>query len=352
MQNGRGCYRLAEQYEKGRGVKADIVRARELYKKAFGLLGATCPSSGPSCYLLGLAYNRGAGTVASAAKAFTAFESGCSAGSGEACFELGKAYFWGDGIKTDKVKAVVYYDCSCWQYDYALGCHDAGVTLVQGGEVPIDNARAQRFGDRACELDKQQCELRAYLIATGPEPRDEAAAASWYRVACENGNATGCYACAGLAPGQRPRRGQGPGRRAGRLRARLRRRPRGGVPAPGAGALQRRVDGAQGHGSTRSRRSASSRVPVMAGTPRAATGPATWPRRARAWPRFMTRWRCAPTPRAARWSAARRARRSGAWRRRRAAASRPRRRASGGEGVQPARPGLVREPRPPLLTRN
>jgi len=193
MQNGRGCYRLAEQYEKGRGVKSDIVKARELYKKAFGLLGATCPASGPSCYLLGLAYNRGAGTVASSSKAFTAFESGCSAGSGEACFELGKAYFWGEGIKTDKVKAVVYYDRSCWQYDYALGCHDAGVTLVQGGDVPVDNARAQRFGDRACELDKQQCELRAYLIAVGPEPRDEAAAAGWYRVACENGNATGCY---------------------------------------------------------------------------------------------------------------------------------------------------------------
>jgi hypothetical protein len=191
-QSGRACVLLGDKYAGALGTDEDPAKAKEMYGRAFELLRADCPKSGPSCYQLGVLLSLGKGRDADPAQAFAAYQDGCTAGSGDACNELGQAYVRGVGTTADPAAAFAMFSRACVQYDHAAACHDAVVVVLQGNaKLSDDDLRARAH--RACELDARQCDIVGYLAGTGrAEPKDQAVAVANYTSACNAGNAGSC----------------------------------------------------------------------------------------------------------------------------------------------------------------
>ena len=197
LSNATACYRLAEHYEKALGGKQNKARSTQLLTQAFRLARADCPKTGPSCHALGLMYKLGRGTKRNATNAFDAFKKGCDRGSGDACFELGIAYGIGSGTRKNRDRSIELYDRACKKYDRAIGCHDAGVILVQEKGGAPDKRLLMDYGHRACKLDKRQCDLLAYLYGTGKGgQQNHAKASKWYKLSCQHGNGVSCESAA------------------------------------------------------------------------------------------------------------------------------------------------------------
>jgi uncharacterized protein (TIGR03382 family) len=193
--SGRGCYVLAEKYAVALGVPEDDRQAATLYAQALARLSTECPSSGPSCYYLGLAYRDGNGVAVDAAAAARAFATGCDGASGAACFALGQLYRDGALGVGERDRALDYFDRSCQRYDNPDGCHAAGAILAARDDA--DPARLTALAERACQLSTAACDLAAFLYATGKGgATDETRATNAYVTACQAGNATACSAAA------------------------------------------------------------------------------------------------------------------------------------------------------------
>ncbi|HTM22163.1 MAG TPA: tetratricopeptide repeat protein [Kofleriaceae bacterium] len=202
MKSGRGCFDLAEKYDYALGVKADGVKAKALYAQAFTLLKADCAKkNGPACYSLGKAYAEGKGTADSWTEAFKAHLAGCQAGSGDACNQVGVFYNSGSGVDKDLGQAQRYWELACEKYDSSIACHDGGLTMANAKKASersaAENQRLMWLGERACTLDKQNCDLIGYLYGTGDGgTKDDKEATRWYSVGCDNGSAASCSSMA------------------------------------------------------------------------------------------------------------------------------------------------------------
>ncbi|MEZ4400519.1 MAG: hypothetical protein R3B06_10900 [Kofleriaceae bacterium] len=193
--SGKGCYVLAGKYDRALGVGHDPAQAATLFARAVTRLTAECPGSGPSCYALGTAYRDGHGAAVDPLAAAAAFATGCDGGTGAACFALGQLHRDGRLGQIDAARALDYFDRSCQRYDNAEGCHAAGEVLAE--QADAEPARLTALAARACQLATAQCDLTAYMFATGKGGvRDEVRATAAYVAACQAGNATACSAAA------------------------------------------------------------------------------------------------------------------------------------------------------------
>lgn len=198
LKSGRGCYELADKYRNALGTRYDFAKVRDLSKQAFELLQTDCAgNAGPSCHLLGMSFTNGYGTVRDHKAAYDAFSRGCASGTGAACYQVGNSARYGNGTEKNEARALEYFDRACTQYDSADGCHDAGVVIALGAPATArsdeENKKLMQYGERACQLDKSDCDLIGYLYGTGlgGEQNDELAN-KWYLVGCANGSAPSC----------------------------------------------------------------------------------------------------------------------------------------------------------------
>ncbi|HUH05877.1 MAG TPA: tetratricopeptide repeat protein [Kofleriaceae bacterium] len=198
LKSGRGCYELADKYRNALGTRYDYTRVRDLSAQALELLRADCAgNAGPSCHLLGMSYTHGYGTARDHKAAYEAFARGCASGSGAACYQVGNSARYGNGTDKNEARALEYFDRACARYDSADGCHDAGVIIAQSAKADQrtadENKKLMQYGERACQLDKADCDLIGYLYGTGlgGEQNDELAN-KWYLIGCASGSAPSC----------------------------------------------------------------------------------------------------------------------------------------------------------------
>jgi TPR repeat protein len=187
--SAEGCYRLGRALAHKRGdVTGGIARLRK----------ACDAGIAQACIEAGELVGRGAGKVAADqagasalyGQAVAAYERECDAGLAEACLAVGEMYATGNGVSRSARTALGYYKTACDAQDVA-GCRKLG-ELYQLGEGGIEkneqealhiyrkacdrfdaescehvsiwygssnHKEAARYHTRACELDKNACQV-------------------------------------------------------------------------------------------------------------------------------------------------------------------------------------------------
>lgn len=109
-----GCFRAAEIYYSGSGVKRNVRTAVIYFKRS--CLGGY----GPACTSLGDLY-RLEGGFNSRKKAIGLYEEGCKKNDGAACFVLGTYYKSGDMVKRNEAKSIKFLKRAC-ELKYEKAC--------------------------------------------------------------------------------------------------------------------------------------------------------------------------------------------------------------------------------------
>lgn len=209
---------LADCYEQGVGVAADVAQARQWYDAAVrvGVQGATV-SMAELCYkdadyeqalrhyeagatsLTAEQLCRAAHAANSLAAAASAPElaapyyqkavdfltSATQKGSSAAAVELGNMYYWGQGVEASRESAAEYYAQAADCGDARACCRAAWCLLELA--TPAQDARALHYLQQAAEQgDAQACYYLALCILNARgTARDEALAVSWLRKAAD-----------------------------------------------------------------------------------------------------------------------------------------------------------------------
>ena len=141
------CFKIGENYYKGRGVSKNYTWAREWYHKA------------------------------------------AVQGYAPAQHALADLYYYGRGVSKDYAEAVKYYRAAA-EKDYAMAQYRLGVFYVGGGTIPRDCTEAVKWFSKAAEqgYDNAQYYLGVmYTIGSGV-PHDYTEAVRWYRKAADQGH--------------------------------------------------------------------------------------------------------------------------------------------------------------------
>ncbi|MCK5799667.1 MAG: sel1 repeat family protein, partial [Deltaproteobacteria bacterium] len=155
------CYASAGDYEHGRGIKVDLERAAELYRRA---CDAKIPRGGiaAACTNLGYLYGKGRGMPKDYAKAVVLYRRGCEGGSLLGCSNLGVLYEKGLGVSRDASRARALYRSAC-EAKAGRACHNLGVVMRSGRGGSRDAQGAQKLFKRACDLgDPLGCRQAAW----------------------------------------------------------------------------------------------------------------------------------------------------------------------------------------------
>jgi len=115
----KSCEYAGYNYQFGKGVNKNFIRANEFFDKACEL------KSGYSCMYLAFNYRKGQGVVKDINKAFKLFKKACNYKDDYACNEMGDYHRDGIIVSKNRDKAISYYDKSC-KFNYALGCANLG----------------------------------------------------------------------------------------------------------------------------------------------------------------------------------------------------------------------------------
>jgi uncharacterized protein len=183
----RGCYNLGYRYEKGKGIRKDVVRAANLYEQSCemgDILG---------CNNLGVLYETGNGVPKNVVKAAQLYTRACDKKDYLACRNLGYMYSNGLGVEQNAARAVELYQLSC-DHDEIKGCYNLGVLYETAKGVPADYIKALALYQRACDgKDYAGCTNLGWMYAQGKGvPVDQTRARGLYETACNNGDVRGC----------------------------------------------------------------------------------------------------------------------------------------------------------------
>ena len=177
------CANLGLMYDVGRGLKADTLRAAELFQTA-------CEKgNAPSCGRLGEMFLAGSGPAADEVRAREFLRRGCQGGWFEACTHLGAL----ERKANATINVVALWTRSCTGGD-GEGCTSLGFLHTHGLGVPLDLAKAAASYRQGCDLGSVRgCGLlgEAYEKGQGVAP-DERHAVELYRRACDAGGWMGC----------------------------------------------------------------------------------------------------------------------------------------------------------------
>jgi len=139
--NSNAQYDVASMYQNGRGVKPDLGKAVEWYKKSAAqnnakaanrlklleaneerfkkVLAQAEKGSAESQYKLGKMYSEGVGVSINNSKAAEAFENAAKQGHAKAEYNLGLSYYEGNGVKKDRAAAYKWFKAAAEQNDPA-----------------------------------------------------------------------------------------------------------------------------------------------------------------------------------------------------------------------------------------
>jgi TPR repeat protein len=163
--------------------------------KALGLFQKSCDAGyADGCSRLGAAYEKGEGAAADPAKAKSLYDQACKAGSMDGCARLAHAYEKGVGVPASASKAdgVIAKLCGGEQ---ARLCYGHGLILKDGGlEGPENPDGMLELFDFACRGGYTWAcyRLGTHLDRGDALPRDRAAAAKQYQVACDKNLEEAC----------------------------------------------------------------------------------------------------------------------------------------------------------------
>ena len=105
--NRVACKYVAEAYNKGIAIKADVEKALAYYVKSCSL------GLGRSCLFIANSYNKGTGVKKDYTKALEFYEKACQNSVADACQHYAFCYEIGRGVKRDLYVAKEYYKKSC-----------------------------------------------------------------------------------------------------------------------------------------------------------------------------------------------------------------------------------------------
>lgn len=107
-----GCTNLGIRYHLGKGVRKDVFKAFELYKKVCedGQIGH---SRVVACSNLGVMYESGEGVRQDIFKATELYDEACLLNSAHGCNNLGTLYESGESVRQDKAKALLLFGKAC-----------------------------------------------------------------------------------------------------------------------------------------------------------------------------------------------------------------------------------------------
>jgi hypothetical protein len=166
------CDALGSRLRAGEGVARDVVSAAKSFARACdlelasgcdhltGLLAAdgaralddACRArDGLGCFILGLAFEAGAGVSPDPSRAFELFRSACDRELAPGCGEMAEGYLWGEGVAVDRPRAAEGFRKAC-QGGHGPSCSNLGVMLRNGTGVPRDEERARELFRTACQL--------------------------------------------------------------------------------------------------------------------------------------------------------------------------------------------------------
>ncbi len=198
--DAQGCYNQALMRDHGRGLAMSATSAAPAYEQAC-LEGVSS-----ACTNLGFLYERGRGVMRDVVRAAGFYRRGCEgtacqAGDVRGCVNLGNAYRDGIGIEKNPSLAAETFRKACASKPAAPGSDDEearlrgcvllGALEISGLGVPKNiEAGLARSLDGCNRGDAYGCFNAAALHAF----RDDfVAAASFYRKACDGGDAEACY---------------------------------------------------------------------------------------------------------------------------------------------------------------
>ena len=185
--DSKNYYNLGFKYEKGKGIKQDLTKAKEFYSKA-------CDSGDSwGCYSLGSIYYRGKGIKQDFTKAKEFYSKACDAEDAFGCYKLGFMYEKGKGIKQDWTKAKELYRKAC-DAKNAWGCFNLGVMYDEGKGVKQDFNKAKDLYGKACNGGNAKgCFKLGLMYEVGKGMKqDYTQMKELYATACNGDNIEGC----------------------------------------------------------------------------------------------------------------------------------------------------------------
>jgi TPR repeat protein len=157
--SGAACARLAAETRSAQSARRLAERACDLgaAEGCVALVRSAPPSR--QAELLSRACRLGA-DAACAASALPDVEERCAGGDAAACVEAGRVLQEGRALEADGARAARWYERAC-ELDRAEGCVRLGILHRFGAGVRHDEARAVALFDRACASgDEDGCRLR------------------------------------------------------------------------------------------------------------------------------------------------------------------------------------------------
>ena len=153
----RSCAELGTIYVKGLGVKKDIKKALELYKKGCdGGDALSCNNAG-MVYTLNLKDNK---------KAFKYFNKAAQKYLALGLFNRGTSYFNGIGTQVNKEKAFEDFKMSCYEKN-KNACTNLGIMFAYGNGIKRDLPRALQTFKLGCKYgDKKSCTYAKHIEKT------------------------------------------------------------------------------------------------------------------------------------------------------------------------------------------
>lgn len=185
------CYNLGLKYAKGKEVKQDYIKARNLWIRA-------CDGGIDSgCYNLGLMYAEEKGMQRNYLKAVRYFKKSCDQGNAGGCQWVGLLYGTGQGVKKDHLKEEEYYKKACGK-NFLLGCTSLGIMYVSGKKRKLDYTKAKKLFTKACDGGNPiGCSNLGHIYFNGQGVnQDYRTAVIYYKKACDSGGADGCSSLA------------------------------------------------------------------------------------------------------------------------------------------------------------
>ncbi|PIE58512.1 MAG: hypothetical protein CSA33_02285 [Desulfobulbus propionicus] len=190
---GPACSSVAYNYENGKGVDKNQIKALALYEKG-------CNSgSRVGCDHAGDIYMKGKHVTRNPIKAKHFYEKACGWGYVNSCAELGLMYLKGDTVKKDIKKAYTYFVSSCSGSivdNDTTGCYNLAKMYEKGIGCEKNEAQATKLYSQACRRKPRIGDAcvklaRAYQTGKGVQ-LDDNAAREYFRYACDLGNFEGC----------------------------------------------------------------------------------------------------------------------------------------------------------------
>jgi TPR repeat protein len=174
------CAWAGNDFETGRGVEKDLLRAARFYDRA-------CKAgSARGCHPLGFLFQEGMGVPKDATLALLYHARACALGTPHGCVNLGSAFEKGFGVAPDPIRAGAIYMAAC-RAGQPVACNNVGYGLRRGlWGYPKDIDRAEEFFRAACDARApKSCVNLAWLLREDRHGVPEAEVLSQYQRACD-----------------------------------------------------------------------------------------------------------------------------------------------------------------------